>query len=324
MTEDTGNGNSEKIKKFREHLDETVGDSNDGKSNQDADPKYAIQELQARLDSQNKRIKILERDIGRAAKRVKQLEDENEKLKEEKEELEEQLEESNESPSNDEIQERLEKQRQTLKEQFNKKQKEFEENLRQDVEKERKELIQKVQEQTADEVRKASVKQVTQLFFEVRDNLVRALEQDESTNIRPGVEATLSKFDDVLQTQGINIINPEKGSDIDPNKHEVVGREESDQSDGTIARVYRHGYETPGNVIRTAQVAVSTGNTTENEENTEQIEEDEPEGSEPSQSDDIVVDEDGNIVDSDVEKIAEELESKITKEEIELEFDEDN
>ena len=97
---------------------------------------------------------------------------------------------------------------------------------------------------------------VTRLL-DVRDNLQRALEQDEDTDIRDGIETTLNQFDRVLEDENVEPIEPEPGDEVDPERHEVLVRMDSDQPEGTIAEVHRPGYEMAEKVIRTAQVAVS-------------------------------------------------------------------
>ncbi|MCU4716770.1 nucleotide exchange factor GrpE [Halobacteria archaeon HArc-curdl5-1] len=99
---------------------------------------------------------------------------------------------------------------------------------------------------------------VTRLL-DVRDNLQRALEQDEDADIRDGIETTLKQFDRVLEDENVEPVEPEPGDEVDPERHEVLVRMDSDQPEGTIAQVHRPGYEMAGKVIRTAQVAVSDG-----------------------------------------------------------------
>ena len=94
-------------------------------------------------------------------------------------------------------------------------------------------------------------------LLDVRDNLKRALEQDEDTEIRDGVESTLKQFDRVLEAENVEAVEPEPGDEVDPERHEVLVRMDSEEPPGTIAQVHRPGYEMAGKVIRTAQVAVS-------------------------------------------------------------------
>jgi molecular chaperone GrpE len=96
-------------------------------------------------------------------------------------------------------------------------------------------------------------------LVEVRDNLARALEQDADADIRDGVEATFRGLDEVLDGEGVEPIEPEPGTETDPNRHEVLLRVESDEPAGTVADLHRPGYEMAGKVLRTAQVTVSEG-----------------------------------------------------------------
>ena len=94
-------------------------------------------------------------------------------------------------------------------------------------------------------------------ILDVRDNLERALEQDEDTDIRGGVESTLRQLDDVLQAENVAVIDPEPGEDVDPTQHQVLAKVESDEESGSIAEVHRPGYEMAQKVLREAQVTVS-------------------------------------------------------------------
>ncbi len=114
----------------------------------------------------------------------------------------------------------------------------------------------RMQKRREQEKARATEDLVTRLL-DVRDNLQRALEQDEDTDIRDGVETTLGQFDRVLEEENVEPIEPEPGDEVDPERHEVLVRMDSDQPEGTIAEVHRPGYEMAEKVIRTAQVAVS-------------------------------------------------------------------
>lgn len=114
----------------------------------------------------------------------------------------------------------------------------------------------RMQKRREEEQARATEDLVTRLL-DVRDNLTRALEQDEDTDIRDGVESTLKQFDRILEQENVEAIEPQPGDEVDPERHEVLVRMDSEQSGGTIAQVHRPGYEMAGKVIRTAQVAVS-------------------------------------------------------------------
>ncbi|MEF8781717.1 MAG: nucleotide exchange factor GrpE [Haloarculaceae archaeon] len=111
-------------------------------------------------------------------------------------------------------------------------------------------------ERMAEEKQRATEDLVERLL-DVRDNLERALEQGEDAEIRGGVETTLKQFDEQLQRENVERIDPEVGGDVDPQRHEALATIASAQPEGAIAEVHRPGYEMGGKVIRAAQVAVS-------------------------------------------------------------------
>jgi molecular chaperone GrpE len=111
-----------------------------------------------------------------------------------------------------------------------------------------------------EEARERATADLVERLLEVRDNLDRALDQDgDAEAIREGVEATRRAFDDVLEAESVTPIEPAPGEAVDPHRHEVMMRVESDQPADTVAELYRPGYEMADTVVRTAQVAVSDG-----------------------------------------------------------------
>jgi molecular chaperone GrpE len=116
----------------------------------------------------------------------------------------------------------------------------------------------RMEKRREEEKQRATEDLVTRLL-DVRDNLQRALEQDEDADIRGGVESTLRSFDEVLEGENVEVVEPEPGDAVDPHRHEVLVRVDSDQPEGAIADVHRPGYEMAGKVIREAQVTVSDG-----------------------------------------------------------------
>ena len=118
-----------------------------------------------------------------------------------------------------------------------------------------KDRAEKRREQAAERATASLVEKLT----EVRNNLLRALDQDDDADIRPGVESTLETFDRVFEEEGVVPIEPAPGTEVDPTRHEVMVRVESDQPEDTISEVYEPGYETDGSVIEAAKVTVSDG-----------------------------------------------------------------
>ena len=111
-----------------------------------------------------------------------------------------------------------------------------------------------------EEIKERATEDFLTRLVPVRDDLVRALDQDEGVDIRDGVESTLASFDQVLEAEGVTPIQPDAGDEVDPTRHQVMMRVESDQPEGTVVDVYRPGYEMAGSVIQEAQVTVSDGN----------------------------------------------------------------
>lgn len=116
----------------------------------------------------------------------------------------------------------------------------------------------RIERQREQERERATEDLITRLL-DVRDNLRRAVEQDAGTDIREGVESTLQEFDRVLAEENVAEIAPEPGDEVDPQRHEVLMRVDSDHPPETIAEGYRPGYEMGGKVLRPAQVTVSDG-----------------------------------------------------------------
>jgi len=108
-----------------------------------------------------------------------------------------------------------------------------------------------------EEIKERATEDFVTRLVPVRDDLVRALDQDEDVDIRDGVESTLESFDRVLDEENVTPIQPDPGDAVDPTRHEVMMRVESDHPEGTVVDVYRPGYEMAGTVIQEAQVTVS-------------------------------------------------------------------
>ena len=108
-----------------------------------------------------------------------------------------------------------------------------------------------------DQIKDRATEDFVERVVTVRDNLVRALDQEEDADIRDGLESTLKEFDRILEDENVDVIDPDPGTEVDPNRHEVMMRVESDQPADTIANVFQPGYEMADKVIRAAQVTVS-------------------------------------------------------------------
>jgi molecular chaperone GrpE len=117
----------------------------------------------------------------------------------------------------------------------------------------------KRQEQTIEDVRARATEDLVTRLLDVRDNLARALEQEEDADIRGGVESTLGQFDEELDQENVAVIEPDAGEETDPTRHEVLMQVDSEHPEGTVDEVHRAGYEMGDKVLRPAQVTVSDG-----------------------------------------------------------------
>ena len=109
------------------------------------------------------------------------------------------------------------------------------------------------------EIRERASESLVERITPVRNDLLRALDQDDDSDIRPGVESTVEKFDEVLDEEGVEPIAPDPGEEVDPERHQVMLRVDSDQPEGTVHEVYEPGYEMGDRVVAEAQVTVSKG-----------------------------------------------------------------
>jgi molecular chaperone GrpE len=117
----------------------------------------------------------------------------------------------------------------------------------------------KRQKERMEEEKMRATEDLVRRLLDVRDNLERALEQDEDADIRGGVESTLRQFDEQLERENVEPIEPDPGDETDPTRHETLATVASELPEGTVARIHRPGYEMAGKVVRPAQVAVSDG-----------------------------------------------------------------
>ncbi|WP_254822441.1 nucleotide exchange factor GrpE [Haloglomus halophilum] len=114
-------------------------------------------------------------------------------------------------------------------------------------------------ERKQEEQKQRATEELVERLLDVRNNLVRALEQDEDADIRGGVRTTLDQFDRVLDAENVVAIEPEPGEEVDPQRHEVLMRVGSNQPEGTVDELHRPGYEMAEKVLQAAQVTVSDG-----------------------------------------------------------------
>ncbi len=113
-----------------------------------------------------------------------------------------------------------------------------------------------------DRVRYAAMPLVTELI-EIVDNLNRAVESAQTSGsdqgMIEGVKMVSQQIADVLAQSGCKPIDA-VGSTFDPNKHEAIRMEPSDEFEpNVVTQETRTGYTLHERVVRPAQVFVSTG-----------------------------------------------------------------
>ena len=95
----------------------------------------------------------------------------------------------------------------------------------------------------------------------VVDNLERALaaaaEAPEANAIAEGVDLTLRSLTDVLNKNGIELVDP-TGEPFDPQLHQAMSMvENADVEPNSVLHVMQKGYTLSGRLIRPAMVMVS-------------------------------------------------------------------
>lgn len=78
-----------------------------------------------------------------------------------------------------------------------------------------------------------------------------------AVDLPEGVQHIQKQLEDVLKRHGVEEIPVHKAQLLDPNFHEAIGEEESDQEPGTITKEVVKGYTLNGRVIRPAKVKVA-------------------------------------------------------------------
>ena len=93
-------------------------------------------------------------------------------------------------------------------------------------------------------------------FVNVFDNFELALKNAPASEFKKGIEMIFAKFISTAEDLGLERINTE-GEKFDPNLHEALLTEESDEESHTILEELQAGYLAKGKIIRTAKVKVA-------------------------------------------------------------------
>lgn len=119
-----------------------------------------------------------------------------------------------------------------------------------------------------DEIRKFGIGALIEDLLPVLDNLQMGLtaasKHPETAEVCKGFEVVSRQLAQILENHGLQRIDPAKGEDFDPNRHEAVAYEPSDSvKDSGIITVMRVGYALHERLLRPAAVVVSSGSAEE-------------------------------------------------------------
>jgi len=115
----------------------------------------------------------------------------------------------------------------------------------------------KKEEERMERVRELTKEKILLEFLKVLDNLERAIEVAEDSELLKGIEQIISQFRKTLQQEGVVEIEA-KGKDFDPNFHEAVVEVKVENEDsGKVVEVLEKGYLMNGQLLRPAKVKVS-------------------------------------------------------------------
>jgi molecular chaperone GrpE len=104
---------------------------------------------------------------------------------------------------------------------------------------------------------------VIEALLPVMDNFERAIAAGKSENstlesMLEGIEMVFRQIEAVFEQEGVQVI-PAVGQPFDPNVHQAVMQEESDQYEpGIVVKEFQKGYQLKGRVIRPSMVSVSS------------------------------------------------------------------
>lgn len=120
-----------------------------------------------------------------------------------------------------------------------------------------------------EELRKYAVSGLIEDLLPALDNLELGLaaadNHQEAKAVADGFRMVAQQIVSILQNNGVECLDP-AGEDFDPNFHESVGFQPSDEvEDHKVIQVVRKGYSLNGRILRAANVIVSSGPAAEDE-----------------------------------------------------------
>lgn len=100
--------------------------------------------------------------------------------------------------------------------------------------------------------------EMIEILIDVLDNVDRALQADPSPDVEKGLELVTRTVHEELEQVGVERIDPEPGERFDPQRHEAVILEPTEDSEPeTVLETLGAGYELGGRQIRAAMVKVA-------------------------------------------------------------------
>jgi molecular chaperone GrpE len=122
------------------------------------------------------------------------------------------------------------------------------------------ENLRKRQKRELDDTKFETKNKVLKEMLPVVDNLERAIEHaakgEEKNPIVEGVQLVLRQFTTAFERLDVTAIDA-MGQPFDPNLHEAISQQESDQPPGTVVQVLQRGYRAGERLLRPALVVVA-------------------------------------------------------------------
>ncbi len=119
-----------------------------------------------------------------------------------------------------------------------------------------------------EKARKFALESFARELLQVKDSLNQAAQVDLSSNVTEqlieqmseGLSLTLKQLDSVFERFKIEIVAPEAGDSLDPELHQAMTRQPSNEVDANnIVSTLQTGYTLNGRLLRPAMVIVSSG-----------------------------------------------------------------
>lgn len=119
-----------------------------------------------------------------------------------------------------------------------------------------------------EKARKFALESFAKELLQVKDSLDQAAQVDLKSNVTEqlieqmseGLALTLKQLGDVFDRFKIEVVNPEAGDVLDPELHQAMTRQPSDEVDtNNIVSTLQTGYTLNGRLLRPAMVIVSSG-----------------------------------------------------------------